>query len=49
MVKPLSENLRIRVIRVVEGGMSRRAAADRSGISASAVRFVEARRQRPSG
>ncbi|UWU67873.1 IS630 family transposase [Bradyrhizobium sp. NC92] len=38
MVKPLSEDLRIRA---VEGGMSRRAAAERFGISvASAVRFV---------
>ena len=42
MAKPLSEDLRIRVIRAVEGGMSRRAAADRFGISAaSAVRFVQ--------
>jgi transposase len=41
MAKPLSEDLRIRVIRAVEGGMSRRAAAERFGISpASAVRFV---------
>jgi transposase len=46
MVKPLSEDLRIRVIRAVEGGMSRRGAADRFGISAaSAVRFVEAWRK----
>ncbi|UWU67883.1 transposase [Bradyrhizobium sp. NC92] len=38
MVKPLSEDLRMRA---VEGGMSRRAAAERFGISvASAVRFV---------
>jgi transposase len=42
MAKPLSEDLRIRVIRAVEGGMSRRAAADRFGISAaSAVRFFQ--------
>lgn len=41
MAKSLSEDLRIRVIRAVEGGMSRRAAAERFGISAaSAVRFV---------
>ncbi|MGY3238296.1 transposase [Bradyrhizobium sp. USDA 4472] len=41
MAKPLSEDLRIRTVRAVEGGMSRRAAADRFGISvASAVRFV---------
>jgi transposase len=41
MAKPLSEDLRIRVIRAVEGGMSRRAAAERFGVSpASAVRFV---------
>jgi transposase len=39
MVKPLSEDLRTRVVR---DGMSRRAAADRFGISAaSAVRFVK--------
>jgi transposase len=42
MVKPLSEDLRIRVVRAVEGGMSRHAAAERFGISvASAVRFVK--------
>jgi transposase len=42
MVKPLSEDLRIRVIGAVEGGMSRHAAAERFGISvASAVRFVK--------
>lgn len=41
MAKPLSEDLRVRVIQAVEGGMSRRAAAERFGISAaSAVRFV---------
>lgn len=41
MAKPLSEDLRIRTVRAVEGGMSRRAAAERFGISvASAVRFV---------
>jgi transposase len=48
MAKPLSEDLRIRVIRAVEGGMSRRAAAERFGVSpASAVRFV--REWRESG
>lgn len=42
MAKPLSEDLRIRVIRAVEGGLSRRATAERFGISpASAVRFVK--------
>jgi transposase len=42
MAKPLSEDLRTRVVRAVEDGMSRRAAADRFGISvASAVRFVK--------
>jgi transposase len=41
MAKPLSEDLRVRVIQAVEAGMSRRAAAERFGISpASAVRFV---------
>jgi len=38
----LSEDLRIKVVRAVEGGMSRRAAAEWFGISAaSAVRFVK--------
>jgi transposase len=47
MAKPLSEDLRIRVIRAVEGGMSRRAAAERFGVSpASAVRFVRDWRER---
>lgn len=42
MARPLSEDLRVRVIQAVEGGMSRRAAAERFGISpASAVRFVK--------
>lgn len=42
MAKALSEDLRIRVVRAVEGGMSRHAAAERFGISvASAVRFVK--------
>lgn len=46
MAKPLSEDLRLRLIRAVEGGMSRRAAAERFGVSAaSAVRFVSEWRQ----
>lgn len=41
MAKPLSEDLRVRVIQAVDGGMSRRAAAERFGVSpSSAVRFV---------
>jgi transposase len=48
MAKPLSEDLRLRVVQAVEGGMSRRAAAERFGISpSSAVRFV--REWRESG
>jgi transposase len=43
MAKYLSEDLRIRVIRAVEGGMSRNAAAGRFGVSiASAVRWMAA-------
>jgi transposase len=46
MAKPLSEDLRIRLIQAVEGGLSRRAAAERFGVSAaSAVRFVSEWRQ----
>ena len=42
MAKYLSEDLRIRVIRAVEGGMSRNAAAKRFGVSiASAVRWMD--------
>jgi transposase len=42
MAKPLSEDLRLRVVQAVEGGMSRRAAAERFGVSpSSAVRFVQ--------
>ena len=33
MATPLSEDLRIRIIQAVEGGMSRRAAAERFGVS----------------
>ena len=41
MATSLSEDLRIRVIRVVEGGMSRNAAARQFGVSvASAVRWM---------
>lgn len=48
MAKPLSEDLRVRVIQAVDGGLSRRAAAERFGISpSSAVRFV--REWRESG
>jgi transposase len=48
MAKPLSEDLRLRVVQAVDGGMSRRAAAERFGISpSSAVRFV--REWRESG
>jgi len=42
MAQYLSEDLRIRVIRAVEGGLSRNAAARRFGVSiASAVRWVD--------
>ena len=37
MTKPLSQNLRVRVVDAVEGGMSRRAAAERFGITPSAA------------
>lgn len=56
MTKPLSKDLRGRVIDAVEGGMSRRAAAERFGVSvSSAVRWVKcwretgARGPRPQG
>jgi transposase len=43
MAKPLSDDLRSRVIEVVEGGMSRRAAAARFAVStSSAVRWAAA-------
>ena len=43
MAKPLSEDLRSRLVAAVEGGMSRRAAAVRFGVAAaSAVRWVQA-------
>ena len=41
MAKTLSEDLRSRLIAAVEGGQSRRAAADRFGVAAAtAVRWV---------
>lgn len=47
MAKPLSEDLRVRIIQAVESGLSRRAAAARFGVSpASAVRFLKAWRAR---
>jgi transposase len=56
MAKPLSQDLRVRIIRAVEGGLSRRAAAERFGVSpSSAVRFLlewresGATRARPQG
>ena len=54
MGKTLSEDLRVRVITAVEGGMSRNAAAARFGIAvATAVRWVgrgmRRARRRPSG
>lgn len=48
MVRPISEDLRSRVVAAVEAGLSRRAAADRFGVAvASAVRWV--REWRESG
>jgi transposase len=48
MTRPLSEDLRLRVIAAVDGGLSRRAAAERFGVAvASAVRWV--REWRESG
>lgn len=35
MVRAISEDLRSRVIAAVEGGLSRRAAADRFGVAAA--------------
>jgi transposase len=41
MAKSLSENLRSRLIAAVDGGMSRRGAAERFGVSvASAIRWL---------
>ena len=43
MGKPLSNDLRSRLVTAVAGGRSRRAAAERCGVSAaSAVRWVQA-------
>jgi transposase len=42
MSKPLSNDLRLRLVAAVDGGMSRRAAAERFGVAAStAVRWVQ--------
>ena len=42
MTRPLSNDLRHRVISAVDGGMTRRAAAERFGVAAStAVRWVQ--------
>ena len=56
MAKPLSEDLRSRLIAAVNGGMSRRAAAKRFGVgAATAIRWVRAwratgtTRARPQG
>lgn len=47
MGKPLSIDLRVRALAAVDGGMSRRAAAERFGVSASSViRWDQARRER---
>ena len=41
MGRYLSEDLRVRVIRAIEGGLSRRAAAERFGVSvSSAIRWM---------
>ena len=46
MAKSLSEDLRCRLISAVAGGMSRRAASERFGVSAaSAIRWVRAWRE----
>lgn len=37
MTKPLSPDLRLRVVGAIDAGMSRRAAADRFGVAASAA------------
>jgi transposase len=43
MARSLSEDLRTRLVAAVEGGLSRRAAAERFGVAAaSAVRWVKA-------
>ena len=46
MTKPLSDDIRIRIIAAVDGGMSRRAAADRySVVPSTAVNLVRRHRQ----
>jgi len=46
MTRPLSTDLRQRLVAAVDGGMTRRAAAERFGVSAStAVRWVQQWRQ----
>ena len=43
MGQPLSQDLRTRVVAAVSGGLSRRAAAERFGVSAAtAIRWVQA-------
>ena len=47
MGKPLSIDLRVRALAAVDAGLSRRAAAERFGVSASSViRWDQARRER---
>ena len=47
MGKPLSIDLRVRALAAVDSGMSRRAAAERFGVSASSViRWDQVRRER---
>lgn len=46
MAKALSEDLRVRVVSAVDGGVSRRAAADRFGVGvSSAIRWVAQHRR----
>ena len=46
MTRPLSNDIRERLISAVEGGMSRRSAAKRFGIAAStAIKWVDQRRR----
>jgi len=50
MTKSISEDLRSRVIAAVDGGLSRRAAAERFGVAvASAVRWVRKWRENRIG
>lgn len=49
MTRPLSDDLRQRVIEAIEGGMSRRAAAERFGVSpSSAIRWMQRWRESAS-